>query len=278
MESRSWLAIYVLILLLTGCRNYLETFSEPDSDRAKFTEASLALNVRDFDSALVWIGRMTSDYRNTRQVKFLEASAHSGKCGMEAMSFLQTVDAASDGSANFFTVLMAAFPGGTLTQASECLVAENLLRSISTTATLRTANENIFLALVSLAKIGIILNDGADLNDNGLVDDGFSSPDHCNSTTVLEDGAVDELVTGLAIFIESIEASGLTFGADELGSVNDICAALAGSPDPSYNFCGVTDTSDVTANHRKGMRTIFGASQGIGLGICTGDETACLCP
>ncbi|MDZ4662146.1 MAG: hypothetical protein SGJ18_11070 [Pseudomonadota bacterium] len=277
MAIREWVTIYVLVLTLTGCRNYLETFSQVDSDRARLVEANLALNARDFDLALTWIGRMGSEYRNTREVKYIEASAHSGKCGMEAMTFLQTVDAAAGSGFNLFTVLMAAFKGGTLTQMADCRTAENLLRSISSSAEERTDNENIFLALVSLAKIGIILNEGADLNDDGLVNDGFVSPDHCNATTVVDNSEANEIVTGLVNFMESIGVLGSTFGGDEVASVNVICndPLIDGT---TYDFCGVTSAASVTVDHRKAIRSIFGSSVGLGIGICTGDFSACACP
>lgn len=269
------ISIIVVIFHLAGCKNYLETFSQPDTDAARYVEASLALNDRDFDGALVWIGRMSSEYRATREVKYLEASVYSGKCGMEAMVFLQTVDGISGGATKFFAALMAAFKGGTLTQMGHCKTAETLLRSISASASGRTTSENIFLALVSLAKIGIILNEGADLNDDGLVNDGFSSPNHCTDGTIIDNTEVDEMITGLSNFVESL--GGGTFGTNELGDITAICSAL-NTADPTLNFCGITDTANVTANHRRGIRTIFGESTAVGLGICTGDVTTCLCP
>lgn len=280
---RVFLHIWVIlsIFISIGCStNILQSFADTRSDEALLFEAKKKINSGNYTDALVYFDSMTSAYLQQRDVIAVRASAYAGICGL---NFLSLVDGITNmGTARLFIFLMGHFQNGSTATRDACITAENLMQTISTSYASRTSDENLFLALVDLSKMGTVFNRVADSNNNGSVDGGF---DACSAVS-LPDADVRQIGTAINLLRTSLMGvSGTTFGSFA-SVINDICDdwSLLPAPLQPYNFCvdassdPVFDGSTFTANQLKGIRSLVNESDAVGLGSCTGDITTCACP
>ncbi len=277
--NKCLLATFLMVVVL-GCQNYFQDFSEIDSNEAYFVEAQKALNKQNYAGALEYFALMSEDFRAIRKVRYLEASSNAGLCGIAALDLIEAID--DIGTKRFFEFLLGYFAGKGLEHMAYCRNAENLVRAIGTSPTSRTGNENFLLVLSSMGKMGTILNASFDSDDDGTLD-GAGTVDndgHCDPA-ILANSETDELITGLANVLASLPHVGTDFGGDQLTAIDGICEDLA-TQGAQYDFCSVTNTSNATADHRNAMRAIVGSNDAAGLGVgnCAGDLATCfaLCP
>ncbi len=274
-------ALSVLVLLSSSsCSvNILENFADKNSNEALYYDALELINDGDYTGALEKIALMTASYTANREVITLKASAYAGICGLNFLSFVEALK--NIGSTRLFPFLLSAFTGGTAAKIDACLAAEDLVESIGTLSE-RSSDENMFLVLISFAKIGNVLSLYADSDSNGTVDAAYAP---CNSGASrvagdLYDPDVQQLGTGITLAIANIAAvtSGVDLGDASLTSISSACTTLAGV-NAAYDFCSITDPASLTANHLKGIRSILKEDSVVGLGSdCTGDVSACFCP
>lgn len=276
------LCIYFWILIsigsTLGCSaNILEAFSDTQTDEALLFAAKKKINSGDYDTALTYFSSMTSSFRSRRDVIAVQASAYAGKGGL---NFLDLVDGLTNmGTNRLFVFLMQTFTSGTTTKRDSCITAEALMQTISSSYASRTSDENLFLSLINLAKMGVIFNRVADANADNSVDGGFSA---CSSASI-SDADVGEIGTAINLMRTSLSGvSGTTFGSFA-SDINTICANWPAMVS-AYNFCvdglgaPIFTSSSFTANQLKGIRSLINENSTVGLGSCAGDIVACACP
>jgi hypothetical protein len=273
----------ILMFNVVACSNFFTTTAKKDSDEALYEDAVKLVNSYEFDAAITKLLSMSTAaqtgvaYRNTL------AGAYAGKCGLDFISFLNGIS--TGGSSAFFASFMAGFTG-TAVDPDACVDAQNVILSFGTLASERTSDQNLFLAILSMAKIGTYLRSVADTDGtgnlgNGTVDTGF---DVCASTApgapgagslapfYLSDTQVAEVITGLSLILQNIAAvtavaSGTSF--DALASFEATCALIPGNP------CSVTDATAVTAPMIAAFRKLLDTTA-IGIGDCA-DSSGALC-
>jgi hypothetical protein len=148
----------------------------------------------------------------------------------------------------------------------------------------RTTDENLFLGLISLTKMGKVLSYYLDVDQDGAVAAGVNPCLNARGARPAApvngdfwDTDLREFGSGLTLFVESINAvsSEVDLGSDFLNDVNSACALLPAM----YNFCGITDPATFTANQVKGFQSIMKEDQDVGIGSdCAGNIGACNCP
>lgn len=256
----------------TACnKNVFLESAKTDTDAALLFEAKKQMNSSSWAAAITLIGKMSTDARASRETKTTLASAYAGKCGLNLIRLADQI--ANAGTTHVFSILLTAFRGATVTSIADCSQAETLLISISSTASGRTADENILLAFIDFAKIGSVLATYADTNVDGTADPGFDS---CN-TAQLPDAMLREVGTGLTLAVASLSASGGSIGAGLATSVNAACAQLAGVS-PAYDFCTVTTTAGFSVNQVKAIGGLVKTTDNPGIGTCPGNLQSCVCP
>lgn len=272
-----WISLSIFVCI--GCStNILESFADTQSDEALLFKAKMKINSGDYDLALTYFQSMSATFLSRRDVVGVQASAYAGKCGL---NFLELVDGITNiGTARLFILLMTSFQSGTTDKRDACIAAENLMQTISTSYSSRSSDENLFLALVDLSKMGVIFNRVADSNNDGTTDGGF---DACSAAD-FPDADVRQIGTAINLLRTSVNGvSGTTFGGFA-SNINDVCDNWPGGMLASYNFCidgssnPVFDGTSFTANQLKGIRSLVNESDVVGLGSCTGDIIACACP
>lgn len=254
--------------------NILQSFGDETSDDALYDAARILNDARDYDGALTKLTLVSSSYATKEKVILLKAKAYAGKCGLDFLQLVDNID--SIGTKNFFIFLMNEFRAGTVTKAGYCLQAEDLIESIGATPAARTDDQNVFIAMLSFAKIGNWLSYYADANDDLTVD----SIDFC-ATPV--DADVREIGSAINIALQSLSAAGVNVGNAKTALITAACPALG-----AQDFCSVPvyDPTAFNANQIKGIRSMVRsgpATNSVGIYSCnTGaDLNGCgvaLCP
>lgn len=281
MKLCIYLCIYLTVLLTVGSTigcsaNILEAFADTTSDEALLFKAKMKINDGDYTTALTYFTSMTPLFLTRRDVIGVRSSAYAGICGLD---FLDLVDGITNmGTTRLFVLLMQEFTLGTTDKRDACVLAENYMQTISTSYTDRTSDENLFLALINLSKMGVIFNRLADADADSSLDAGF---DACAAGD-FPDADVREV--GTAINLMRTSASGVTGTTftSFASAVNTICDNWPGGL-ATYNFCvdgsgPIFSGASFTANQLKGIRSLVNESSDVGLGSCTGDISACACP
>ncbi len=265
------LIAFVLALLTSACtKNFFDELADKEDEDAVYFQAQRELDDLNYGQAIILIQSLSADYQSRRDVSFTLASAFAGRCGLNFIDLANELQSAS--ATGLFGLLMDAFPGGTDTKISDCVAAETVIQNLESDATLRTVDENLLMAFVSFAKIGVVINRYADTDDDGSPDGGF---DHCSNTDLPETN-VREVGTGVANAVISLGAAGSSVAGASLTSLTDLCAA-----DPALaDLCTITDKSLFDANGVKGIRAAIASTDFVGIGSCPSDVATCFlaCP
>ena len=267
--------VFVLSLVVTSAgltisctENIFKSFSQENSDAALIFAAKAALDKKDYSTALTEIAKMTADGQIERETLVIKASAHGGLCAVEFLPFLSSI--ADQGSSTLMTTLMNTMTASTAAAQTNCTSGIDALRLISTTAASRTGDENMLMTVLSMGRIGSILNQNADdADNNGTVDGDFN---HC---TTISAANLNQIVVSFAETIQSLAAVGSSsVAAADMTTLTQACTDLAAA-DPDFDFCSNTNVAAVTAEQRQGMQGVIGSNQSIGLGTCVGDVPTC---
>lgn len=267
--------IFCLQFLVLGCSvNILEEFADKTTDQALLYEARMLINDRNYAEAVATFDSMTPEYLARRDVKGLRASAYAGVCGIEFLDLLEDIGAI--GTTRIFVWLMDSIRGGTLAKQTACVQAETIIKSIATLGVNRTADENLLMAFIAIGKMGTIISRYGDSGTpDGTVDAGF---DPCDSTD-LPSADAKQIATGFNIARDALANIGSsTVGSDITSDVTTICASMPAGPDALCANPAQVATTDIDATEEQAIRTMLNEDQDIGLGVCAGDATTCLCP
>lgn len=278
--------LFILAAAVPSCSsNIFQSFADKNADEALFADAKKMINEGDYAGALTKIASIGGSLASDRKTRVLKASAYAGICGLRFLSFVE--DLGNLGSAKLFPFLAGSFVGGTPTRIDACASAETLIQQIGTISE-RTSDENMFLVLISFAKIGNILSLYFDSDQNGTPDSGLNpcteTPRATRPTAPVAGdwytADLRQLGSGITLAIANITAvtSTVNLGNSSLSSINNACTTLQ-SVNPAYDFCAITDPAAFSANQLKGIKSMLKESTVVGLGTdCTGDVSTCFCP
>ena len=258
------------LVTLSCSKNFYDELADKEDEDALFFDAKAALDEQNYSQAITLINSLSDDYKTGRDVKFTLASAYAGRCGLNFIDLAENLGSA--GATGLFGLLMQAFPGSTDAAITDCIAAEDTIESVATDPGVRTVDENLLMAFISLTKIGVVVNRYADTNDDGSPDGGF---DHCSNTDFPE-ADVRQVGTGFSHAVLSLTAAGTSVGGDSLTALTDVCAA-----DPNLaTLCTITDPAVFDANAVKGIRAAVAANELVGIGSCANTVANCFlaCP
>lgn len=261
----------------SGCPNLFVELSSKTTDDALLYQARLYLDSRDYDLAVTAIESMTTTGKAVRETRTVLASAYAGLCGLELIDLAKSIADGVTAGTKLYPILLTAFATSTRTSVDNCKLAEDQLLAISTTASERTDDENVFLAFVEFAKLGAILGaTGVDADDDATIDGAF---DPCtNDATNIEDLDVQHIGTALTIALASLGASGSSVASDVTTTFSTVCSSLDTALGTT-GFCDQTSPSDFDANEVKGLRALIKSNE-IGFNTCGGavaSSVPCLC-
>lgn len=260
-------------VVLSGCSNVFEKFAVKDTDAALYEDATKALNAGNYDLSLEKFNALSAGYKSNPDVKKYWAGALAGKCGMDFTSLLDSLTNADLSSTAAFKFFMNLFTGKTV-HPEYCTQAETQMKEIWGQRS-ATQGEQLFMVLLSMAKMGTYLrskadNDGAGNLGDGNTDAGYNSCNNTDDDHHLTDAEVTEVVTGFSQLLLNITAFTATTFAGSAASINNIQAACAAfTPNP----CATTDAASVDASMIATMRDLLETNgtypTPIGIGSCS---------
>ena len=256
--------LVVSFLSCTSCTtNIMQSFGDETSNEAIFTAASKDLNTGSYDAALTKIADLTPEYAAQDKVVLLKASAYAGKCGLNFVDLIKGFE--NIGTKNFMILLMNLFRAGTTAKAGFCLQAEDLVETLGNTPATRTQDENLFLALISFARLGTWLSYYADANNDLAVD----NVDFCTAGTTVPDADIRKMGSAINIGLHSLIASGVSLGGTSFDTtILAACAALG-----PQDFCSTYEPNPAafTPQQISGIRIMIHegpATNAIGIFSC----------
>jgi hypothetical protein len=278
-RKRALIASLAMIVFLSACANVFEAASNKTSDEALYEDAIKLLDDGQYDESIAKFNLLSTGFASSTPVRQNWAGALAGRCGLNFVQYLGSLGEDLTGSPTFFQYLASAWDGVEVHPES-CTLAEQKIKEIWT-GSAPTASQQLFMAILSLAKMGTIIRNTSDNNEssgtgNGTVDAEFSA---CNDTdpndaNQISDAQVVELVTGLSLFLQNITG----FTAQLSSDVSDLKTALeAGCALMSPNPCSTTEAANVSQAMIDSTRRILDYPL-IGVGSCAQMDPNNCCP
>lgn len=288
------LIISLVMSLTTSCSdpNILEDFSQTESDEAYFIEAQKKVDNLEFTLALdILENKISAGYQQRVKVKELRAGAYAGRCGFTFADIFAGIQNSS--TTNIFPYFMSIF-GYTTVIPAACDNAITIMESLGSVLT-RTNDQNLFLSILGLARVGTTLKSKLDgtIQDGvaegayltgynvchnyvaGVADDGWANvpplpaPETMPvSGRTITDADVKKIASGVGLIFENISALGGAMSGGNsvvtaLESALTQCESLPGGPD-----CQVTDPNLVSDELVYAIRVLL-ADSSMGFGTCT---------
>ncbi|WP_413586472.1 hypothetical protein [Bdellovibrio sp. HCB274] len=282
--------------------NVLSDFATKDSDEALYIDAKKALDEMEWDTTIDIINNeLSANYQGRRDVKLILASAYAGSCGLLFANLIQGMT--NNNSSQMFRYFMGIFAGQTVNPDS-CELAISVLQGIGTVAQ-RSTKENLFLALLGVARMGTNMAANIDIDQDGDID-GDATVCHENAsgsltqwpdapapfqsairdefghpppgmTKYMSSTAMKRVASGFGLVLENFAALSDTLGAgtsvDAIGDLSDDCdsalSAIAGS---AVSCATMVTPAGVSDEMVYAMRFMMDSGD-FGFGTCSIDDS-----
>lgn len=264
LNLKKSLMVFLSILQLSCAQNVFTGFSTTTSDAALLVDARTALNNQDYQVAIdIILNQLSNEGRQKTEAKELLAGGYAGKCGLNFLSFIESLSKAATGTA--FILTSAPFVGVVVDPAS-CLLALNTMNSIAPSAS-RTTSQNVFAAIAGMSLMGSatrLYTDNSPTNGNG-------TQDSAGISCTLTDAQVDDVILGFGFMSENFSALGTSqLGANgaAFSDLMNLCSTLGTS-------CNVTSASSITPTLRTVFRKLMNTVEyGVGTVVTSGNPVA----
>ncbi|UXR64485.1 hypothetical protein EZJ49_15560 [Bdellovibrio bacteriovorus] len=296
------LILLLSLTLTTSCGqpNLLTDVSQTDSDEALFFEAKRKIDELEWTAAIDIIENQMSDsYAAQVDVQEALAGAYAGKCGFTFVDIINGLR--NSPSSNLFPFFMNIFAGNVL-DTSACDRSISIITSFGSVLQ-RTNDQNLFLTILGIARIGTTLGAKLDPTHDGVADgvyktdfnichnysgapgtntstDGWPQPGPSiqNPLSIpapaaapdrsLTDTEAKKVASGIGIIFENMSAlaSVLSGGNATLDALEDAlteCESVAGAGN-----CTATNEAAVTPELLYTIRVLMDSSA-MGFGTCT---------
>jgi hypothetical protein len=250
--------IFYLSLTGGGGCNLFGDFGNNNSDDAIIFHATQQLDASNWSGAISTLGTVSTGGQTQSNYKELLASAYAGRGGLNLISLSQDIQNAPS-TLTFFQLLMVSRTGATAANINDLITAEGIMQTIALNGVNRTADENILMLFIEIAKLGSILSNIADTNADGILDPTFDS---CLDTSLPN---ADQIVTAISNIIDSAQSSGSTVGASLINGISADCGKIPG-------VCNVYQVANVTGPEEILAQTLVGETA-LGIGLAVPSET-----
>lgn len=275
------LIIISIVCVTTSCQNppnVLGNMASTGGDAAIYEEARKKVDDREWDAAITMITvDMSAAYQARTDVKETLAGAYAGKCGLDFVNFVLGLSS-SNSIGQLYAFFMSAMKNKIVVPAA-CDSAQTILESFGN-STARTADQNLMLTIVGMAKAGAWIRIKADQDNSGLGDGakdaGFNV---CNAASFPDDNVIGATV-GLGLVLNNIASVSSRIAGSTLNDINTFnanCLAALQLLDNTITSCDLTNVNFVT--QKKALfRSLLNESSTIGFGGCTTDTPFTACP
>lgn len=235
--------------LLTSCGgNFFKDVSSKTSDLARYEDALKAIDASDYQGAIDLIEATTPEFRTQTKVVQTWAGAYAGLCGLDFISVISGLGSSSGAPLLFF---MQAFSNIAVIPAA-CSTAQIKMEILGNSSQ-RTTDQNLFMFVLGIAKLGTYLKARADTDSDGTVDAGFSSCGN-QGPPYVSDSDINEIISGLGLIFDNLASVGASIGGnsavEDLNAFKETCQSL-----PGLTNCALTDPNSVAITPF--MRLVF---------------------
>lgn len=277
----SFLLVLVLTFTASGCGNTYSSLSNKTSDDAIYEEVLKSVDSQDWNEALAQINSLSAAKKSDPDVIQTWAGIFAGQCGLDFISYFDSISNASLIGSSIFKYLMNAFTQKAVNPGA-CLLAQQKMEEISTDPLLRTDGENLFMAILGMVKIGTYLRANADIDSTGNLGDGTADASYnsCNSASI-SDADVTQIITGIGLVTTNltsltsvISSSSITTALTNISSAcGATCQKTAAADVDATDILLVRDIlrtgpSTVDPNYQLGVDDVCDASDGATLLAC----------
>lgn len=271
-KTRNSYAIELLVLgsiFSVGCGgNFFQLTAKKDTSEAIYQDARDALNDLDYDTAISKIvelqGKDSTFYLRCEKVDGIKicpredlAGAYASKCGLNFVTFVSSLTSSTGSPFLFF---MQKFKSVSVVPAS-CYEAQKVIETFGATPGARTSEQNLFMAVLGMAKMGTYLRDAADVNQDGDADGTYSS---CNSSSISAD-YLRQVISGMGLVIDNIAAvsavvSGNSSALTDLETIRTSCGSACAITDPNSSSFDETVTRRLLRSSDNGIEPSSGCT------------------
>ncbi len=250
----SLVILITISLLSTSCKNLFSELAKPEADAAIFYAAKRYSDARLYEDAINKIYELSDEYYARRDVQVFLASAFAGKCGLDFLTFAQSV---IDNPGLLTPMELALNHMKAVNSEADCETAESLMIAVSPNLDgimSDSTDDAVYMAFIGLAKVGAVLSRVADTaaqtDNDGVIDIGYNA-------CAMADADARKIGSGITLLYNNLLTTSGTF-ASKMSQMTVICA-LAGAT------CSKTDGSTFTAGELVAIKGVVDYNQfGVG--------------
>ncbi len=259
-----------ILITQLSCSNALSTFANKTTDEALYYKASNYIDDANYAAAITACAEISVSYLLNTNVATVCASAYAGRCGF-TMSLTATRVATAIGAttavAEWYLQNLGPFVAQNI---SDCKSAMLIIHNVGTAAS-RDNDLNAFAALLAVHTLGVAGDALGDATVDNALDGGFDS-------CALSNANADSI--GLAFWELKASAAALatTPPFDDIDTaMTAACGVLNGL---GQDLCAAADPLALSANERKGAKSILKEGSFFGVDQCGGGTSlaTCNCP
>lgn len=262
------IGIFFLFFILGCGGNLFKLTAKKDTSEALYQDARSALNTLDYDTAITKLLEIqTKDstyYLRCEKVDGMKicpredlAGAYASKCGLNFVTFVNSL-ASSTGSP--FLFFMQKFTSVSVVP-DKCYEAQKVIETFGASASLRSSEQNLFMAILGMAKMGTYLRASADTDQDGSAD---ATYDSCDSTKISDD-SLRHVISGMGLVLDNLTAvtavlSGNSSALTDLDTIKATCGSACEITDPNSSSFNATVTRNLLKSSDKGIETSSGCT------------------
>jgi hypothetical protein len=274
MKMKNVLKILLSLVLFgnlscMGANPFKDMASNKNSDEALYEDAQKLLDSGDYTGAIAKITATTTSFQALSRVKDSLAGAYAARCGMEFLTFVSNLTGGS--AQSFFKVAMNGFVNVDTSNFADCVQARNIIQSIGNVG-VRSASENLFLAILGMAMLGNRIRANADIAPTALGDGNIDAGFNCGPTKMPIASAA-AVIEAFALILENIAGVAAIAGgtATQLTAIANACGAGC----TTITYAGATPAeTDAAIILARGLINM----SSIGIGACgNANPAACAC-
>lgn len=268
MDLKKTIYLFLPVFILGCGGNLFQLTAKKDTSEAIYQDARSALNSLDYDTAISKIIELqTKDsnyYLRCEKVDGVKicpredlAGAYASKCGLNFVNFVSSLTSSSGSPFLFF---MQKFQNIAVSP-SNCYEAQKVIETFGDSSTDRTSEQNLFMAILGMAKMGTYLRDVADVDQDGSTDATFDS---CDSAKISEE-YLRHVVSGMGLVIDNLAAvsavlSGNSSALSDLDTIKDTCGSACSITDPNSSSFNALVTRNLLKSSDKGIEPSSGCT------------------
>ncbi|NUM59162.1 MAG: hypothetical protein HUU56_11050 [Bdellovibrionaceae bacterium] len=266
-----------LSIFLGSCGgNLFQLTAKKDTTEAVYQDMKVALNNLDYDTAISKALELqtkdSSFYLKCEKIDGMKicpredlAGAYASKCGLNFVTFVSSLTSSSGSPFLFF---MQKFKSVTITPAM-CYEAQKVIETFGADSTSRTTEQNLFMAILGMAKMGTYLRDAADQDQDGSADSTYDScssdVDPNTSAKGISEEYLRQVVSGMGLVIDNLASvtaalSGGSSALTALETIKNTCGAACSITDPNSSSFNPTVTRNLLKSSDQGIETSSGCT------------------